>query len=60
MKNFVKKLDFSGEISSIFLALIIMCLYFSFMSPYFFTVKNILNVTMNCSILGIMAAGLFI
>jgi ribose transport system permease protein len=30
------------------------------MSPYFFTVKNILNVTMNCSILGIMAAGLFI
>ena len=60
MKNIVKKLDFSGEISSIFLALIIMCLYFSFMSPYFFTVKNILNVTMNCSILGIMAAGLFI
>ena len=60
MKNFVKKLDFSGEISSIFLALIIMCLYFSFMSPYFFTVKNILNVTMNCSILGIMAAGVFI
>ena len=60
MKNFVKKLDFSGEISSIFLALIIMCLYFSFMSPYFFTVKNILNLTMNCSILGIMAAGVFI
>ena len=37
-----------------------MCVFFSFTSPYFFTIKNILNVTMNCSILGIMAAGLFI
>ena len=60
MLKITRKLDFSGEIFSIFLALIIMCVFFSFTSPYFFTIKNILNVTMNSSILGIMAAGLFI
>ena len=60
MLKITRKLDFSGEIFSIFLALIIMCVFFSFTSPYFFTVKNILNVIMNSSILGIMAAGLFI
>ncbi|MAE08946.1 MAG: ribose ABC transporter permease [Bacteroidetes bacterium] len=59
-KKISRKLDFSGEIFSIFLALIIMCVFFSFTSPYFFTIKNILNFTMNSSILGIMAAGLFI
>mgnify|MGYP001163696920 FL=1 len=60
MLKITRKLDFSGEIFSIFLALIIMCVFFSFTSPYFFTIKNILNVIMNSSILGIMAAGLFI
>ena len=60
MLKITRKLDFSGEIYSIFLALIIMCVFFSFTSPYFFTIKNILNVIMNSSILGIMAAGLFI
>jgi len=60
MLKIIRKLDFSGEIFSIFLALIIMCVFFSFTSPYFFTIKNILNVIMNSSILGIMAAGLFI
>ena len=60
MLKIIRKLNFSGEIFSIFLALIIMCVFFSFTSPYFFTIKNILNVIMNSSILGIMAAGLFI
>ena len=60
MLKITRKLDCSGEIYSIFLALIIMCVFFSFTSPYFFTIKNILNVIMNSSILGIMAAGLFI
>ena len=60
MLKITRKLDFSGEIYSIFLALIIMCVFFSFTSPYFFTIKNILNVIINSSILGIMAAGLFI
>jgi len=60
MLKIIRKLNFSGEIFSIFLALIIMCVFFSFTSPYFFTIKNILNVIMNSSILGIMAAGLFV
>jgi ribose transport system permease protein len=34
--------------------------FFSLASPYFLSIKNILNFTMNTSILGIMAAGLFI
>jgi ribose transport system permease protein len=56
----LKKVDFSGEIVSILLALIILCAFFSLTSPYFLAIKNILNFTMNTSILGIMAAGLFI
>jgi ribose transport system permease protein len=56
----VRRLDFSGEIVSILIALIILCAFFSLTSPYFLTIKNILNFTMNTSILGIMAAGLFI
>ncbi len=56
----VRRIDFSGEIVSIFIALVILCAFFSLASPYFLSVKNILNFTMNTSILGIMAAGLFI
>jgi len=55
-----RKLDFSGEIISILIAFIVLCAFFSITSPYFLAVKNILNFTMNTSILGIMAAGLFI
>ena len=58
--EFVRKVDFSGEIVSILIAMIIICVFFSLTSPYFLTVRNILNFTMNSSILGIMAAGLFI
>jgi ribose transport system permease protein len=58
--GFINKLDFSGEIVSILIALIIICAFFSLTSPYFLTIKNILNFTMNTSILGIMAAGLFV
>jgi ribose transport system permease protein len=58
--GFVRKLDFSGEIVSILIALIILSAFFTLTSPYFLTIKNILNFTMNTSILGIMAAGLFI
>jgi len=56
----IRKIDFSGEIVSIFIALILLCVFFSLASPYFLSIKNILNFTMNTSILGIMAAGLFI
>jgi ribose transport system permease protein len=56
----VRRVDFSGEIFSILIALILLCAFFSLTSPYFLTIKNILNFTMNTSILGIMASGLFI
>jgi len=58
--GFLRKLSSSGEILSILIALIILCVFFSLTSPYFLTIRNILNFTMNTSILGIMAAGLFI
>jgi ribose transport system permease protein len=60
LRAVVGRIDFSGEIVSILIALIILCAFFSLTSPYFLSVKNILNFTMNTSILGIMAAGLFI
>lgn len=60
LSGFVRKLDFSGEIVSILMALVILCAFFSLTSPYFLTAKNILNFVMNASILGIMTAGLFI
>jgi ribose transport system permease protein len=55
-----RMLGTSSEIVSILIALVVLSVFFSFMSPYFLTVKNILNFTMNTSILGIMAAGLFV
>ena len=58
--RFVRRIDFSSEIVSILIALGALCAFFSLTSPYFLTVKNILNFTMNTSILGIMAAGLFV
>jgi ribose transport system permease protein len=57
---FIRRIDLSGEITSIFIALVILCVFFSLTSKYFLTFNNILNFTMNTSILGIMAAGLFI
>lgn len=55
-----RMLGSSTEIVSILIALVVLSVFFGFTSPYFFTVKNILNFTMNTSILGIMAAGLFV
>ena len=56
----VRRLDVPGEIISILIALVILCVFFSLTSRYFLTIKNILNFTMNTTILGIMAAGLFV
>jgi ribose transport system permease protein len=58
--GFIRSLDLSGEIVSILIALVILCVFFSLTSPYFLTIKNILNFVMNATILGTMAAGLFI
>jgi ribose/xylose/arabinose/galactoside ABC-type transport system permease subunit len=57
---FIRRINVTGEIVSILIAFAIMCVVFSLTSPYFLSVKNIMNFTMNASILGIMAAGLFI
>ncbi len=56
----LRRVTVTGEIISILIALAILCLFFSLTSPYFLSIKNIMNFTMNASILGIMAAGLFI
>ncbi len=50
----------SSEIVSILIALLAISVFFSVTSPYFLTIKNIMNFTMNTAILGIMAAGLFV
>jgi ribose transport system permease protein len=58
--GYIRSLDLSGEIVSILIALVILCVFFSLTSPYFLTIKNVLNFVMNATILGTMAAGLFI
>jgi ribose transport system permease protein len=57
---FLRRIDWSGELVSILIALFVLCAFFSLTSPYFLTIKNILNFVMNATILGIMAAGLFV
>jgi ribose transport system permease protein len=56
----VRRINFAGEIVSNLIALIILCVVLSIASPYFFTMKNILNFLMNASLLGIMTSGLFV
>ncbi|MGI6113729.1 MAG: ABC transporter permease [Mahellales bacterium] len=48
----------SSDIMSLIIALIILCVVFSLISPHFFKVQNILNIGIAASIMGIMAAGL--
>ena len=42
----------------VLLALVVMCIYFSFSSPYFFTRANIYNILLQAANVGIIAAGL--
>jgi len=42
---------------SVFMALTLLCVAISFISPYFLTVKNIFNVLRQFSIIGILAVG---
>ncbi len=58
--RFVTALKDSGEIVSLIIALILLCVVFTILSPYFLSIKNILNVLSNAAIMGIMAAGLFV
>jgi ribose transport system permease protein len=60
VSGFFRRLNTASEIISILIALVIMVVVFSLTSRFFLTPKNILNVLMNISILGIMTAGLFV
>lgn len=53
LKAFVKDYNFS-----LIIALIILIIVLSIMSPYFLTVKNFLNLGLAAAVIGIMAAGL--
>jgi ribose/xylose/arabinose/galactoside ABC-type transport system permease subunit len=44
--------------ASIFVALALLCIALSFASPYFFTQENILNILLQSSTVGILAAGI--
>ena len=45
------------QTTSIFVALALLWVALSFSSPYFFTTSNILNILLQSSVVGILAAG---
>lgn len=49
---------FSARETGVFIALVIMCTFLTFTSENFLTVKNLLNVGRQVSLLGIMAVGM--
>lgn len=49
---------FSARETGVFIALVLMCVVLTFASPNFLTVKNLLNVGRQVSLLGIMAVGM--
>lgn len=53
LKSFTKSYEFS-----LLLALILICLIMSALSPYFFTLSNFMNIGMTSAVSGTMAAGL--
>jgi len=55
LKAFVKSYNFS-----LLIGLIVICIIMSILSPYFFSVKNFLNIGLAASVSGTMAAGLTI
>jgi len=48
----------TGQEASLIIALILMCIVFTILSPYFLSLKNIINIGIYASIMGVMAAGL--
>ncbi|MFM8319754.1 MAG: ABC transporter permease [Chloroflexota bacterium] len=48
----------SGRETGVFIALILMCVFLTFASPNFLSVKNLLNVGRQVSLYGIMAVGM--
>lgn len=56
-QSFGKFFQQSGTTISLIIVYIIICIIFSFLSEYFLTVKNFLNIGTYASITGVMAAG---
>jgi ribose/xylose/arabinose/galactoside ABC-type transport system permease subunit len=59
-KNFIQnmKLLQSGTEISVFMVYIFLCVAFAFMSPYFFTVRNFMNIGIYSAIMGVTATGM--
>lgn len=49
---------FSARETGVFIALVVMCVFLAFATPTFLTVRNLLNVGRQVSLLGIMAVGM--
>ncbi len=49
---------FSARETGVFIALVVMCVFLAFTTPTFLTVRNLLNVGRQVSLLGIMAVGM--
>ena len=58
LPTFFRRITDLGNTLSLAIALFILCTIWSFLSPYFLTVQNIMNVLMFASILAIRASGL--
>ena len=58
MPTFFRRVTDLGNTLSLGIALFILCTIWTFLSPYFLTVQNIMNVLMFASILAIRASGL--
>lgn len=55
---FLQKIPLKGNTLSLTIAFVILCTVWAFLSPYFLTLQNIMNVLMFASILAIRASGL--
>lgn len=63
MENIIKRKSVLGPLTksyefSLLLAFVLVCIIMSCLSPYFFTVKNFMNIGLTSAVAGTMAAGL--
>jgi len=56
MKNIFK--DFNFREHGVLIGFIVLCLTIGFLTPSFFTVRNMLNLMRQCSIIGVIAMGM--
>lgn len=50
----LKKSDFADKLSLV-IALIVLIMFFSFMNPHYFTMQNLVNIMVTCSLMGFIA-----